>query len=265
MRALEQMRKLDDLDELVKVARARAWVAVVVLGSVVVAAVVWGFFGAIPNQVLVGGVLSYPHGVATVQSTVVGQVVSITPQPGTDVAPGQQIAVVRRLDGTRVTVRSPLRGVVVGVSSSVGAVIGIGTPLLAVERMRLGDQLVALAFVPADQAARVAPGMAASVEVSSAPAAAFGALEGRVETVGTFPLSPAEVDGLLGNPALDPEVVLGSPPVLVTIRLTPDRATVSGFRWSTPKGPPFRLQPQALLSASIATGTQRPISLVFGG
>jgi multidrug efflux pump subunit AcrA (membrane-fusion protein) len=265
MRALEQMRKLDDLDQLVRVAKARAWIAVLVLCSVVVAAVVWGFVGSLPGRVPVTGVLSYPLGVSSVQSTVGGQILSVAPVPGATVAAGQPIAVVRPFQGADVTLQAPFGGLVVGVSAVAGAVVTLGQPLVSVERIRPGDQLVALAFVSPDQAARMAPGMPVALDLSSAPSAAFGALQGRVATIGAFPLSPTEVEGLLGNPVLASQFTSGPPPLLATIQLTPDATTRSGFRWSTPKGPPFLLEPESLLKATITTGSQRPIRMVFGG
>ncbi len=46
------------------------------------------------------------------------------------------------------------------------------------------------------------------------------------------------------------------------VRLEPDRAAVSGYRWAVGAGPPIQLTSGTLTKAEITTRRQRPLDLV---
>ena len=44
--------------------------------------------------------------------------------------------------------------------------------------------------------------------------------------------------------------------------LIPDPKTLSGFRWSTPAGPPYRIDSQILVTGAVHLPSKRPIDWV---
>jgi hypothetical protein len=49
----------------------------------------------------------------------------------------------------------------------------------------------------------------------------------------------------------------------VNVSLTANSSTNSGFQWSTKAGPPFQLQSQTLVTASVSIPGERPIHWVL--
>jgi multidrug efflux pump subunit AcrA (membrane-fusion protein) len=264
-KAMQAMREPDQLDMPTMLARPRGWVATFVVLVVTLGAVVWAIVGRLPRTVSATGLLTHPHGVAQVQSLYSGQVREVRVSAGAHVAANQIVADVADPHGGDRPVRSPFAGQVVSLDASAGQVIGVGASVLTVERTDgPNDRLVAMLFVPADQATGIRPGGAVDLSVSSAPAARFGVLRGRVDSVGAFPMTQVELSGLLGGDLAVQTYVAGSAPKLVIVDLDPHPGTPSGYEWSTTRGFPGPLQSQVKVSGTVNLGSQSPMSYVLG-
>jgi HlyD family secretion protein len=67
----------------------------------------------------------------------------------------------------------------------------------------------------------------------------------------------------LRNEDLVKSLCAGGAPIVVTIALSPDRATPSGYRWSSGSGPPIAIQSGTICSAAVVIRKQTPASLVL--
>lgn len=259
-RALERRKLPDDLDLLSGLAKPWSALGVGALGLAVAALVIWSFAGSIPRTVNATGVLAQPGGLATVGSPVSGQVARVLVAPNAYVRTGETIAVIGHH-----TIRAAFTGQVIDLQMILGQVVSVGDPLYTLQRSvsSLRNTSVYL-FLPDSSGVGVAPGMAVNVTVSTAPSAAFGVLRGKVASVSSSPLSTAGVTALVANPDLAQILTKNGPPLFAVVTLTPNKATASGFDWSTPKGAPFPLQPGTEVTAQIVESTQRPINVVFG-
>jgi hypothetical protein len=266
MKALARMRAPDEIDTPITLASPRGWIAVLVVAIIMVGAAVWAFAGRLPITVDANGLLSLPQGISVLQSPVGGMVRDIGVAPGARVSAGQTVAYVQSSAGQpEQPVVSPFGGLVVAVAATTGQVVGAGSTVLTVERTDgPNNRMVALLFVPASDAAEVAPGMKADISVSSAPSAAFGLLQGQVASVSQYPLDPASLNNLLGgDPALS-GYTSSAAPLLVTVDLTPRAGTPSGFAWTSTEGPPESLSSLTSVTATISLGSQTPVSFVLG-
>jgi multidrug efflux pump subunit AcrA (membrane-fusion protein) len=210
------------------------------------------------------GVIAEPGGLASVDSTVNGQVQSVLVNQSQYVGQGEPIATINS-GGQQKTITAPFTGQVVDLPIINGQVVQYGDPLFTIQRAppKTKDTSVYL-FLPASQGAGLSPGMNVNVDVSTAPSAAFGVVRGKVKSVSETPLSTAAVAALVGNPDLAHQLTKDGPPVLAEVSLTPDPKTRSGFQWSTPKGPPFPLQPGTEVTGQVIQQEQRPIDVIFG-
>ncbi len=109
--ALDRLASPEQLDQLMRVARPRAWVALAAVGLVLITALLWGFFGTIPTTVETQGVLLRRGGVATVTAPIAGAVTDVSVMSGDGVADGQELLRLApdapRADAVEVPVRSP--------------------------------------------------------------------------------------------------------------------------------------------------------------
>jgi len=266
-KALDSLRAPDDLDSPVRLARPQAWVALLVLAAVMSAGVAWCCFGKVPRTISAAGILTFPLGVSALQGSYSGSVGSIFARTDTVVPAGTPVMSIVSPAGTTQLVRTPFAGIVTNVLVTSGQYVNPGTTLLNIERTdALDDRMQARIYVPAAQAVDMQPGERVSLSVSSAPAQAFGVLRGTVTSVDAFPETREQVlDFLGGNELLGNDFLSNGAPIAVTVKLTVDQSTTSGFRWSTKAGPPFQLEPQTLVTAAISLPGERPITWVLPG
>lgn len=261
--ALENLRSPEELDEGVRLCPPGAWIALLVLTLVVVAGGVWAFEGRLPRQVSAPGLLTHPQGVSSVQSTVTGQVKSIFLDPGSIIPNRTPILAVDSGRDVRI-VRVPFPGRVIGILVNDGQYVTAGTTLVTIERTDdPADRLLAVLFVPASQAGQIRPGEDVDLSVASAPAPAFGVLRGRVSQVDQFSQTRKQVADFIGDDQAADAFTASGPPVRVIVDLLPDPGTVSGYRWSTRGGPPFRVDSQSRLTGAVHLASHQPISWVL--
>jgi hypothetical protein len=263
--ALLRAREPDELDSPTLLATPRGWIAVFVVMITMAGGLFWAFADELRISITAPGVLTHPGGTASVQSHYAGLARRVLVRPGDRVVVGQAVAELQDSEGKLQTVASPFTGQVIGTTVSDGQVVAVGTTIATVERTDVpGDRLVAMVFVPADRTAMIAPGRPVDLSVSTAPAAAFGLLRGRVTSVSRYPLTEEALAGLVGGQLAAKRYTAVQAPLMIIVDLIPDPGTFSGYAWSTAHGPPLQLDSQVTVSAAIQLGAQRPFDLVLG-
>lgn len=90
--SLDRLSSPEQLDQLMRVTTPKGWVALAAIGLVLVAALVWGIIGSIPNTVAGRGVLIKSGGILEVASNASGRVADIAVRVGDEVNEGQVVA-----------------------------------------------------------------------------------------------------------------------------------------------------------------------------
>jgi HlyD family secretion protein len=156
---------------------------------------------------------------------------------------------------------SPVDGRVVELKVSSGAVLAVGTPVIGIETA--GQVLEATVYMPPDRGKNVRPGMEVRVEPTAIKREEYGAIVGTVITVSDFPVTPQGMLADLHNDALVKRFSQGGAPYAAKVALDRDPSTVSGYRWTSGKGPPLLLSSGTLTRAEVTTREQPPIDLVI--
>ncbi len=156
---------------------------------------------------------------------------------------------------------SPATGRVVEVKVSGGSVLAVGTPVIEIETA--GERLDATIYMPPDRGKDIRPGMEVHVEPTQIAREEFGAIIGKVAAISEFPVTPQGMAADLHNDTLVKRFSEHGAPYAAKIQLEPDASTVSGYRWSSGKGPPVRLSSGTLTRAEVTTREQAPIGLVI--
>ena len=155
---------------------------------------------------------------------------------------------------------SPIEGRVLEVKISPGAVLAVGTPVVAIESE--GGKLEALVYIPAERGKNVKLGMPVRIEPSTVKREEFGTMVGSVVAISDFPITPQGMAAVLHNESLVKRFANEGAAYAATVSLEQDSETVSGYRWAVGKGPPIRLSSGTLTRAEITTRSQRPLDLV---
>jgi len=159
---------------------------------------------------------------------------------------------------------SAYTGVVVELQSYQSQVISPGETLLSLERT--GDDiqdLQALIYMPPDQGKQIRRGMVMHITPRTVKREEYGTMLGMVTEVAEFPSTQSGMMRYLKNPKLADQFSKKAAPIAVFADPIPDAETHSGFRWSSPKGPPAHIYSGTLCQGAVEVRSQRPISLVI--
>ena len=301
--SLERLSSPEQLDSLMTVTSPRSWIALTAVGLLVVAAIIWGVVGSIPTKLSYPGILLKSGGIQRVVTGSGGQITDIRVvnddliQKGQVVARMAQPVMVDQINNARAELKSlensradagmirqlqlkvnqlefqletvsrvvsPVSGRIVEVKVSRGDFVNPGQALVSLEAT--GEEikdLEAVLYVRAEDAKKIEPGMAVNIALTSIKKEEFGLLLGRVTSVPKYPQSFAGMMKTLGNEELVKQLTGMGAPVEVHIDIIPDAGTVSGYKWTTPVGPPVKLNSGTLVTGSVIVKTQRPLSLIF--
>ena len=156
---------------------------------------------------------------------------------------------------------STTAGRVVEVIVADGQLVAAGESVLSFEPVT--GPLEALIYLPAADGKKVQPGMAVRLAPVTVKPEEFGYITGRVRTVSSFPATAKGMKRVLQNDGLVTTLSAKGSPFEVFVTLTPDSATVSGYRWTSGAGPAVGLFSGTMATALVTQRTQRPIELVL--
>jgi HlyD family secretion protein len=160
-------------------------------------------------------------------------------------------------------VRSPYSGRIVEGGAEQGAMVNQGESLFTLDLTgRTVAALEALVYVPAKDGKRVAAGMVVQIAPATVRPEEFGYLLGKVTYVSDLPASARSMSRVLKNDSLVATLTGGTPPHEVHVDLLPDSIAESGYKWTTAKGPPMKIQSGTLGTAAIVIESRRPIEMV---
>ncbi len=155
-------------------------------------------------------------------------------------------------------------GIVVELRAPQGQVIRPGNPVLSLELSGEDIQdLQALIYMPSGKGKQIEPGMLMRISPQTVKREEHGYMQGIVTHVAEFPSSKQGMMRHLENEGLVDQFFQAGAPIAVFADPIPDPELASGYRWSTPQGPPDRVYSGTLCSGSVEVENQAPISLVF--
>lgn len=156
---------------------------------------------------------------------------------------------------------APIGGRVVDLLTYQGALINSGQPILSYES--LTGRLIVSAYVPADKAKQIEPGMDTHISPSGIQREEYGYMMGKVSSVGYFPVTTEAVARAFENEALARAMMSSGPVTEIEIDLPTSPVTKSGYVWSSSTGPPNTITSGSVCSVEIVTRAQHPIELVI--
>lgn len=158
-------------------------------------------------------------------------------------------------------VLAPVSGQVIEIKMTAGAIVNPGQ---AVASIRTGTtELEVLLYVSPDEGKKVEPGMDALVSPATVKREEYGSIRGTVEALSPFPVSFDGMVAVLQNENLARNFSKAGPPYSGRISLVADRATASGFSWTSSRAANQTPTAGTLVSVEIKTRSRRPITLVI--
>jgi HlyD family secretion protein len=166
-----------------------------------------------------------------------------------------------QMEGTSKVV-SAYTGRVVEVGVQPGKLVTADVPILTLETLDT-TPLEGVVFINAGDGKKVEAGMKVRVSPSTVRAEEFGFMVGKVKSISPYPSTPESMMSILGNGRLVQDLSGSSAPLKVIVSLELDKTTKSGFKWSSPNGPPVGVFGGTLCSGSIVVSERKPIGFVI--
>jgi HlyD family secretion protein len=165
---------------------------------------------------------------------------------------------------TKTELVSPCAGRVLEIMAEPGMVVGGGEAVLTLDPGgRSSAALEAIVFVPSLYGKQIRVGMPVLLAPSTVKQEEYGMMVARVTSVSDFPTTVKGMQRIVKNDKLVSSLSGNDAPYEVHAALDVDPATASGYRWSSSKGPPQRIESGSLAVANIAVTYRRPIELVI--
>ncbi len=159
------------------------------------------------------------------------------------------------------SVVSPYDGQVIEMKAVPGSLVAAGSPILSIQPQ--GNTLEVLVYLPSLQAKAVQPGMEAEISPSTVKREEFGFIRGKVVYAGEFPASFDALMRNFQNETLVHSIMAGGPVTELRVTLERDSKTMSGYKWSSSRGPAITISSGTLCTVQVITRQQRPVSLLF--
>jgi hypothetical protein len=131
---------------------------------------------------------------------------------------------------------------------------------------RIGDtakDLEAVVYLTPIDGNKVRPGMKILISPTTTRKEESGSILGTVSRVSESPTTPQAMMRTLQNENLVESLSSESEPVEIYADLTPDPATVTGYRWSTGKDPSMKIESRTVCHAAVIVEEQSPLSLAI--
>lgn len=168
-----------------------------------------------------------------------------------------------RLDERR-RVTAPRAGRVLELRSSTGDMVHRGDPIISMELMgRTIQGLEMIAYVRPGQGKKIKRSMDAKISPETVSQEKYGFMLGKVKSVSPFPVSPKAMMQVMDNEQLVSQLSQKTAPIQFYVDLVPSANTQSGYRWSSPGGPPTEISPGTLGRVQVTIDEQPPINLVI--
>lgn len=162
-------------------------------------------------------------------------------------------------------IHSPYSGTVVEVKETVGSVVQPGKALLTLELTGMQNQsdLEAVIYISALEGKKISAGMEIKIVPSIIKPQEYGSLIGEVVSVSNYPATYDSMMRVFQNDLLVKDMIKSGAQVEIVARLIEDENTVSGFKWTSKKGPPIKMQSGMLSTAKIQTRERTPFELII--
>ena len=154
-------------------------------------------------------------------------------------------------------------GTILELTANVGQIIQTRLRLGSIELEDPSRSLVGLTFFPVSDGKKIQPGMSIQITPDTVKPQRYGGILGIVNSVSTFAATKEGATSAVGNPEVVQVLLSQGPQIEVVAQLEPDSSTVSGYKWSSSRGPELPVTPGTTTTARVVVEQRSPISYLL--
>ncbi len=159
---------------------------------------------------------------------------------------------------------SPYTGKIVQTAAVIGKTVNQGeaVAILELSGNNIKD-LEVIAYIPVNEGKLVKTGMDIRISPTIVKKEEYGFMLGKVTEVSEYPVTSSRLTEVLANDQVVSTITKMGAVIEVKADLIYDNNTVSGFKWSTEKGPPLKILSGTFCDTLVTYKTEKPINLVI--
>jgi HlyD family secretion protein len=157
---------------------------------------------------------------------------------------------------------SPYTGRLVELAVNPGQLVQRGARLGAIDQEDPAQKLVGLTYFPVKDGKKIRIGMPIQIIPETVERARFGSIMGTVTAVSPFAVTKEGLASLVGNEEVVKRLLAQGPQIEVLAVLSEDPDTVSGYQWSSSRGPDVVISSGTTTSGRVAVEQRAPITYV---
>lgn len=261
--ALEKISSPEQLDKVLKITSPISWLALIGIGLIVIATIIWSVFGTIPVTVSGSGIIASPVSTNATFADESGTVVSVIAREGMQIHFGDQLITYKTANEEIHAVYSDQVGTVAGVLVKIGDKFTQGSEIVRISPKVSASQ-VPVCYVKLSQSKKIERDMMAQIYLDSVNSQTYGHMWARVINIDSRASSTEGMASILGKDNnLASTFTKDGAVAAVTCELYPDSDSISGYEWSSSKGNTLDVSNGSPITVKIIVEEQRPIEKLF--
>lgn len=287
--SLERISSPEQLNEYIKITNPGVWSVILGCLALLIAVGFWSVYGSIPDSLQVKGVVFPQNGVTALIPEAEGRITDVRVKVGDFVQAGQILAVVpqesliqqikdlqgqasldtQKIQGLRLEyerkslVVAPVSGIVLNVMGVHETISANQTLASIVKQEKFANDKQIISYVPSSTAKKLREGMEVQASPTYAPREEYGYMYGHITSIGTYPVTEANIMSTLGSAQYAAGLLPDESYVEVRITLTPDPDSADKIKWSNKKGQGIDLSIGTNCNLLIVIKKIKPYELVF--
>ena len=264
-KSLEKLASPEQLDRLLVIIRFPGWIALLCLLIIIFGILLWSIFGRLPVTTSGLGIFFNPNSIELIQSDSEGVIEDVFVAMGDQVKKGESLIKIKSSGkGESKIVVAPADGRVLLVDVLRGEDVRFGTNLIWFQIIQDHDEKnLAYGFFSIEKGDQIQKGMRAQITFDSVRSEIYGKMEGVVTEMFPFASKKGSILRSIPTKSLREYLTKGEASVVVIIEPTRDPTTPSGYKWTTKKGPPYRILPGSVGSIEVFLEEKRPITYLI--
>lgn len=287
--AFDHISSPEQLNEYIKITNPGMWSVILGCMALLIAVGFWSVFGSISDSVQVKGVVFPQNGVTALIPEAGGRISDVLVKVGDFVQAGQIVAVVPQDDliqeindlktqanpdtpkiralmseyESKSLVVAPVSGIVLNVMGVHETVSSTQTLASIVEQEKYSNDQQIICYIPTSTAKNLREGMEVQASPSYAAREEYGYMYGHITSIGTYPVTQANVLLTFGSKEYADGLLPEGSCVEVCITLTTDPNSADKIKWSNQKGEGINLSLGTDCNLLIITKKLKPYQLIF--
>ena len=154
-------------------------------------------------------------------------------------------------------------GRILEITASAGQIVSAGQRMGAIETEDPHGKLLAVGYFQVSDGKKIEPGMDVRISPATVERERYGSILGKIVSVSPFPVTTEAITNVVGNAEVAQVLSAGGTKIEVFADLSTDPSSLSGYRWTSGKGPDIKITAGTTGGLRTTVEYRRPITFII--